>query len=243
MRNFRWWLVFSRSFLFMMALFGAIFPASAVVSPERSRVILQSKQGEESLLLMNTGSLPSLIQVWIDEGDPLASPDQFNMPIAIMPPIFRLDGGQQRDVRIKLLSKNLVENVEKLYWINIYQVPPNTHRKAGTMQQIVMPLRIRMKLILRPAAMKALEQREGELITLSLEKGESDTLVLSNPGKRVLSLSGINFNNANYNGVTLLPGETKKITLSNKVATTGKKIVSWSVVNDMGVNWGYKREI
>ncbi|MEO3989901.1 fimbrial biogenesis chaperone [Pseudocitrobacter cyperus] len=243
MRNFRWWLVFSKSVLLIMALAGGIPPAGAVVSPDRSRVILSTDPAEESLLLTNADTIPSLIQVWVDDGNLLASPDNLNLPIAILPPVFKLAAGQQRDVRIKLLRKNFVENVEKLYWINIYQVPPNTNRKAGTMQQIVMPLRIRIKLIVRPVAMKALEESEGEIINASLVKGENAALLLSNPGKRVLSLSGIKFSNVNYNGVTLLPGETKRVSLTNKDIAGGRQTIYWSIVNDMGINWEYKREI
>jgi len=227
----------------IVALAGVIFPARAVVSPDRSRIILQAKNGEESLLLMNTATVPSLVQVWVDDGNPLVTPDKLSLPIAVVPPVFKLDGDQQRDVRIKLLKSNLVENVEKLYWINIYQVPPNTTRKSVTMQQVIMPLRIRLKLILRPAGMESLKESEGELVNFTLSKDKSPALLISNPGKRVLSLSGIRFNATNHSGLTLLPGDNQKIPLSNEEFKVGKQAISWSIVNDMGVNSIYKREI
>ncbi|WP_161566067.1 fimbrial biogenesis chaperone [Enterobacter sp. SGAir0187] len=226
-----------------ITLAWGVFPARAVVNPDRSRVILQEKNGEETLLLTNTAMIPSLNQVWVDEGDPLISPEKLNVPIAIFPPVFKLEGGQQRDLRIKLIKKNILNFSEKLYWINIYQVPPNTARKSENLQRIVMPLRIRIKLILRPAEMGEINEDEGEGINFSILNEKEKILQVSNPSLRVISLSGLKINNSNYSGLTLLPGETKRICISDKDLHNGKQVIKWSIVNDLGVNWRYSRDI
>lgn len=242
MRKSRLWSVFSNGIIGLLLTAGAT-SALAVVSPDRSRVIIDTKSAEESLLLSNTGTTPSLIQMWIDDGDPLAAPDHIHLPLVILPPIFSINAGQQHDARIKLLSPETVGKTEKLYWINIYQVPPNTQLRGPDKHQIVMPLRVRMKLIVRPASLGELQETEGNQLDFRISGEGQKFLDIYNPGKRVITISAINLNKIDYSGETLLPNETKRIAIATPKSDKANNIIAWSIINDRGINWNYHKNL
>jgi chaperone protein EcpD len=76
----------------------------AMVAPETlasvvltgTRVIYSESEREVSLKLTNEGDAPSLMQAWIDDGDPNAAPENAKSPFALTPPLFRLDAKKAR---------------------------------------------------------------------------------------------------------------------------------------------------
>ncbi|PWW07084.1 fimbrial biogenesis chaperone [Mangrovibacter plantisponsor] len=241
MPNSRWWSAFSKLTLLATLFIAGITPAMAVVSPDRSRVILNENVGEESLLLTNNDGKPSLVQMWTDDGDPLLPIDKLQVPVVILPPVFSIEGGQQHDVRIKLLHPHTMQadQAERLYWINIYQVPPNTQLARPPARQVVMPLRIRMKLIIRPDSLGELRQEEGEKIDFTIK--DSKHIELQNSGKRVMSVSVVKINHEIHHNIVLLPGEHQDISLNSPIKLNQKHQVDWSVISDNGVNWNYQK--
>lgn len=243
MLSYKWLLVFNKILVILVLLAGDIIPARAVVNPDRSRIILKEKDGEESLLLINNDASPSLVQVWVDRGNPMENINKIHVPIAVLPPVFSLQAGQLKDVRLKLIRKKVASSTEQLYWLNIYQVPPNTQPKEGEEQQVVMPLRIRMKLIIRPVSLGEFTQEEGENIKWKIISEKDCYLEVRNQSQRVISISEIMFNKESYNGVTLLPGELKRVVIGRFNVENKKNHVLWSIINDHGVNLNYSRRI
>ena len=244
MGNSRLLLVFNRVFIILIYIIClTVSTARAVVNIDRSRIIVYEGKGDVSASLINTAINPTLVQLWVDEGDPLISPDKVRSPVIILPPIFSIDGGQQHDVKLKLLPNKEPITSEELYWLNIYQVPPNTEMTASDGQQIVMPLRIRVKIIIRPGSFSELAEEEGRELIFKYFDQKEKRLEVINPTKRVMSLASLTINREVLDGITLLPGESRTISVSNSIVQGNKNKLSWAIINDAGVTWSYYREI
>ena len=78
------------SYKFLLGLaMSSIFVANlthAEIILHGTRVIYPSDAREVTLQVSNNGSKPSLVQAWIDDGDPKSTPDQSKVPFMITPP-------------------------------------------------------------------------------------------------------------------------------------------------------------
>ncbi|KAG0923804.1 hypothetical protein G6F57_014980 [Rhizopus arrhizus] len=73
--------------------------AEAGVVIAGTRVIFPEQEREVTLRLSNTSQTPSLVQAWIDDGDPRATPEQSaGVPFVIRPPVFRMNAGAGQPV-------------------------------------------------------------------------------------------------------------------------------------------------
>lgn len=88
-----------RGALFGLALLLGL-DAQAGVTAERTRVVIAEGQREASLLLVNQNAYPVIVQAWIDDGDLDSTPQTARAPFMPLPPVFRLDPGKQRSLRL-----------------------------------------------------------------------------------------------------------------------------------------------
>ena len=144
-------------------------PGFAVVNVESTRVIFNAGEMVSSVNLINSGGEPSLVQLWFDEGDVFVSPENARTPIIAVPPVFRLQPGELRDVKLQLISRdNFPQDEESLYWLNIYQVPPNTIGPANE-KRVILPLRLRLKVFVRPVNVPRPRQTDGERLQFQIK--------------------------------------------------------------------------
>ncbi len=118
-----------------------------------SRVIISEKSGEAQPQLTNAGEQPVLFQIWIDKGDTAASPEKLEVPFVVDNPVFRLDPGNTRRVRI-LLDRALLslpQDRESLFWLNVLEVPASPPVQRSS--QVQLAFQSRVKLMYRPAAL------------------------------------------------------------------------------------------
>jgi P pilus assembly chaperone PapD len=81
----------------------AVSTAQAEIILHGTRVVYPSDAREVTLQVSNNGSKPSLVQAWIDDGDPKSTPDQSKVPFMITPPISRVDPTKSQSLRIAAL--------------------------------------------------------------------------------------------------------------------------------------------
>ncbi|EAX9157850.1 fimbria/pilus periplasmic chaperone [Salmonella enterica] len=105
MRNYRQWLVFSKVILTLLGLTGWYGPAQAAVNIDRTRIIFASDDIAQSLTLSNDNTTPMLLQVWTDAGNIDASPDNSKTPLVALPPVFKMQPGELRTLRLLLSSR------------------------------------------------------------------------------------------------------------------------------------------
>lgn len=188
MRNSRQWSVFSKALvLALLAAAGTARPALAIVNVEKTRVIFAAGEIAQSITLSNDGAAPMLLQTWSDNGDIASSPDSRDAPVVVLPPVFKMQPGELRSLRLMLTSRqNLAADRESLYWLNLYQIPPNTKTADAGSRQVILPLRVRLKVFVRPANLKAPTAEAEQQLKFSVE---GKTITINNPTPWFMSLS------------------------------------------------------
>lgn len=123
-----------------------------------TRIIFPSESKETTLQISNEGAQPSLIQSWLDNGNPNSTPDEIQLPFVITPPIARIDPQKSQTLRILALpnSNQLNQQQESLFWLNVLDIPPKpasqTAEEKGNFLQLA--IRSRIKFIYRPSSIK-----------------------------------------------------------------------------------------
>lgn len=125
MRSYRQWLVFSKAVLALLLLAGVNSAPFAAVNVDRTRLVFAANDIAQSLTLANDSVTPMLLQVWTDAGETASSPDNSRTPLVVLPPVFKMQPDELRTLRVMLSSRrSLPEDRESLFWLNIYQIPP-----------------------------------------------------------------------------------------------------------------------
>ena len=144
---------FALTALVAACAWGSPQGAHAAVIVHGTRVIYPAQEREVTVRVENTGDLELLVQSWLDEGDSQASPDQADVPFHLGPAVFRLKPNAQQSLRIIKTGGDLPTAQEKLYWLNVLEVPPKSN-DGEARNKLHVTLRTRLKLIYRPASLK-----------------------------------------------------------------------------------------
>lgn len=119
-----------------------------------TRVVYPEPEREVTLRLSNEGAAPALVQAWIDDGDPTATPDQSKTPFMLAPPLFRLEPRKGQTMRIIYLREPLPRDRESLFWLNVLEIPPISPAGADApANSLQLAIRTRIKLMFRPTGL------------------------------------------------------------------------------------------
>ena len=162
--------------------------AHAGVTAERTRVIFEEGRREVSLALVNQNSYPVIVQTWIDDGDLESSPQSAQAPIMPLPPVFRLNPGQLRSLRLLYTGQALPKDRESLYWLNLYEIPPQSNEPLTEGEsRLTVTLRTQMKIIYRPRTLvKEAEKAPRQLVFRRV----GSTVQVENPTAYFITLAG-----------------------------------------------------
>jgi P pilus assembly chaperone PapD len=228
MRSCKLWLVFSSALVIASQFFSG--NALAVVNVDRTRIIFSANQTSQTLNVKNGPENPTVVQIWSDEGDLMQSPDLSKTPVFAMPPMMRLSPDEQRSIRLVLTTRHsLPEDRESLYWLNVYQIPALTQQTGSAERKIVLPLRIRLKVFVRPATLNAPKPDDVQKLRFVVKGNQ---LSVENPTHWFMSLRLQIANNIQVNDVMVAPLSTQSITLSQPALPNEK--VSYEVFDDNG---------
>src|SRR5512146_2342735 len=86
--------------ILVATLFTAAPHAVAGVVVDGTRVVYPAAKREVTINIDNPGSVPSLVQAWLDAGDPHAKPGDSKVPFVLTPPLFRLDPTKVQSLRL-----------------------------------------------------------------------------------------------------------------------------------------------
>ncbi|WP_193138491.1 fimbrial assembly chaperone [Klebsiella aerogenes] len=230
MRNYRLWLVFSRVLtvgFFMTAICSQVY---AVVNADRTRVIFGAGETTQTLNLSNDGEAPAMVQVWTDAGDPLKTPDHVSTPVVVTPPVFRMLPHEIRSLRLRLIAqKALPENRESVFWLNIFQIQPENEQTVAQSQKLVLPLRLRMKVFIRPEGIGAPDEQQFQ--KLRFYAGENH-LMIHNPTPWYISLNVQVPGQIARDNLMLSPMTEQRVLLASPAAP-GQRI-AYRVITDDG---------
>lgn len=169
--------------------------ASAVVSPDRTRLIFNASDKSVSMRLTNQSkSDPYLAQSWIED----SSGKKTRSFISVLPPMQRIEPGEQAQVRMMALAElsQLPQDRETLFFYNVREIPP----KAQGNNVIQIAMQSRLKLFYRPGNV---ELKSGDVVPVqkAVVSRTAKGMRIDNPTPYHLTIGYIG-----TNGKTLMPG-------------------------------------
>lgn len=203
-----------------------------------TRAVYPSDAREITLQLSNDGKSPSLVQVWIDEGDPQATPDQSQAPFIITPPISRVEAQKGQFIRITSLPtvNSLSKTEETLFWLNVLDIPPKPSAKDKTAAPdnfLQLAVRSRIKFFYRPSSLK-------QDVTLAPEKiqwsSKGSNIIAKNPTPFHITITAITQEESGKRidilseGLMLKPFSEQSILLKSP----SMKNMTFTTINDYG---------
>lgn len=198
----------ANKFILGMSLLGALFaPTSqAEIILHGTRIIYPSDAREITLQMSNSGIQPSLVQAWIDDGNPESTPEQAKAPFMISPPISRVEADKSQTLRITALplTSQYSQSQETVLWLNVIDIPPRPTGEAlesAPDNFLQLAIRSRIKLFYRPSTLK-------DDVNLAVDKIQwikaGNTLKIKNPTPFHVTMTSIFQKNGN-DKIDLLP--------------------------------------
>lgn len=148
----------------------AVGAAHASVIITGTRVIYPAEDKEVTVKLNNDGSVPALVQAWIDDGDARAEAQTRAMPFTLSPPVFRLDPAKGQSLRLMYTQDPLPQDRESVYYLNVLEVPPRAKAEDGR-NLLQMAFRSRIKIFFRPKGLEGDANDAPAKMTWSVVRG------------------------------------------------------------------------
>jgi P pilus assembly chaperone PapD len=209
--------------------------AQAGVTAERTRVIFDEGQREASLALVNQNTYPVIVQTWIDDGDLDTAPQTAQAPIMPLPPVFRLNPDQQRSLRLLYTGEPLPADRESLYWLNLYEIPPQSGEPLDEGQsRLTVTLRTQMKVIYRP---RTLVKDAEEAPRLLVFRRAGNAVQVENPTAYFITLAGAEVRQGKTNSplpAELLPPFSQRMLLPTQALPANGGEVHYLWIDDGG---------
>lgn len=236
--RFKW-----RAAIAVLSAFLTTPAAHAAVVLSGTRVIYPSAQREINLKLTNEGHGPVLVQSWIDDGDPHATPDQIRVPFMLTPPLFRLDPKKGQTLRIIYTQDPLPQDQESLFWLNALEVPPRVDGSKSESNSLQLAVRTRIKLFFRPVGLSgSANDAAGKAQWRFVKKpGGEFALAIINPTPYHITFSKVRVHArgkdyANDTGTMVAPNSTIELNIGHVSAVDGESPsdVHYTTINDYG---------
>lgn len=213
--------------LLSSALLGmSALSAHAGVLIDGTRVVYPAKEREVTVKFTNKGHAPTLMQTWVDRGDPQSKPQDADAPFLATPPIFRLDPQKGQSVRLTFTGEALPQDRESLFWFNALEIPP-LPQDGGNLMQIA--VRSRLKLFYRPDGLAGDLPKAIEQVNWTVRQ-QDDRYVLrgENPSPYHLSFSALSLEQGNRStdtgGGMIVPFSHQDFPLADYNGGTGGKV-------------------
>lgn len=173
-------------------LAGALaLPASAAVTLQGTRIVHDAAQGRDvTVKATNGGEQAAMVQVWIDDGDSHARPENVRTPFRLTPAEPRLlQAHQGQAYRVTYAPRPseqpLPTDRESVFYFNLLDIPPKPSDAAGK-NLLQFAVRTRVKLFHRPAGLPgSAREAAGQLQW----HAEGNALQVSNPSAYHVTLS------------------------------------------------------
>lgn len=226
---------------FALGLMASLSQAALVLGG--TRVLYPADQREVTLKLTNEGSGPVLVQSWIDDGNPNATPDQVKVPFTLAPPLFRLDPKKGQALRIIYTQEPLAQDKESLFWLNALEVPPRSADGESSSSRLQLAIRSRIKLFFRPTGLSGrANDAPGKVLWSFVRKSDGGyALKADNPtpyhvtfSKVIVQSGGKDY--VNEEGAMVAPGAAVQLDMGRLAAveTDIPTVVRYSAINDYG---------
>ncbi|MGE4801081.1 molecular chaperone [Yersinia hibernica] len=228
--------------LLLLLIMTCSVPAMASVVAEKTRILFSDGSTEESLQLVNSNDYPVAVQVWVDDGDLMATPEKAISPVLVLPPLFRLQPQAQRSLRLILSgASKLPLDRESAFWLNVYEIPPKATTKADDESSVTLALRMQYKVFYRPKNLPAPADTVSKALTFVLERnGNTAVVKVDNPTPYYASISALTLGSAEGLPDMVAPFSKLDFPL-NRVPTADSKTVNFVLIDDLGNRKAFSR--
>ncbi|TNH44908.1 fimbrial biogenesis chaperone [Photorhabdus luminescens] len=219
--------------LFLTILLGiTTLSAHANIVINTTRVIYPANNKEVSVQLLNAGDQPSLVQSWIDDGDPNSTPETAKVPFLLTPPVVKIEGNNGQQLRIKYINSNLPADRESLFYLNVLDIPP-VAENIGDKNIMQIAIRTRIKFFYRPDKLSISPKQIQQHIAL---KREGNQLKLENSSPYFMNVVGLKSADTQPNllneGTIIKPFSSHSFSTNEKVKAGDK--LTLAIVDDFG---------
>ncbi len=224
----------------VVGVFSAHAGATVVIGG--TRIVYPSNEKEVTVKLTNQAKTPSLVQVWLDDGDEKSTPDTAKVPFTVAPPIFRMDGEKGQAVRVMYTGESLPTDKESLFWVNVLEVPPKADNPEGR-NLLQFAFRTRIKLFFRPAKLAGDVDHAPDKLSwklVSLEAGKELALQVFNPTPYHVNFAKVDLSInekavGNEGGGMVAPGQSETFPLKGVAhIPSGDIKADFTVITDYG---------
>ena len=177
-----------------LGVFSAIILASLLSSSVAcagiaiglTRVIVTGDDRSGSVQILNKGTRPILLQLWIDNHiSEMDKPiEKIKVPFVVDTPVFRLDPMTNKSIRIYYTGNinQLPSDRESMFWLNVLEVPAKTGLGQAQQNEVQIAFRSRIKLFYRPAGIAASSLGVVDHLSFKwVSKGNRYVLQVTNP--------------------------------------------------------------
>lgn len=161
-------MIISRHILAVFCSFS--INAYAGVMPSQSRIVYISDDKDASIMLANTNNYPVIVQTWVDKGE--GNPDVHGVPFISIPPVFYLEPAGVKGMRILYNKTALPKEKESLFWLNIYEIPPE-RKNITPDNSVLVTMNTQIKLFYRPHNLNITPDAAIKKLTCNLNDRES----------------------------------------------------------------------
>lgn len=186
-----------------------------------TRVIHDSSRKEASISVINTEkTVPFLIQSWIENDK-----NNSKSPFIITPPLFRLDAGQENNLRIIYTGGQLPGDKESVFWMNIKSIPAS---KQSNSNQLQIAVKSRLKVFYRPTGLHG-DSAEAYKALIFTRNGRH--LKVNNPTPYYVSFFRVSVGGKEIKNAGMVAPQAE---LSWTLPDGAAGPVSWQAINDYG---------
>lgn len=210
----------------------------AGVLANQSRIIFDSTNNVQTLLIANTNNYPIVVQTWVDNGNgnPLSV-----VPVVVTPSTFRLEPKQVQALKIFNINEQK-GNSELVYWLNLYEIPPKDTRMANSnIPRVDLTMNTQHKIFIRPSQLGSFPAKIEQYLTFTvIDKNNQSLLRVTNTSNFHVSFTQLCLSNKNDQNcaisemdMMLKPGSSKEYQLA-KTTISSYNILIYQYINDSG---------
>lgn len=233
-----------------IAILGFILASTnciAGVVIDKTRVVMYDNEQAQQLTLANMNDFPVITQLWVDDGDIDATPENTRAPIMVVPGMLKFTPGEHKSIRLINLNHTEKRDQEEMYWLNIYEIPPepSNYGASSDNQLMILTIRTQIKVFLRPIKLKT---EQGTRFDKQYFSINNDKLNIKNDSPFFIVYSKVSLsdgsNEVELYPETLSPFTNKTIDISSqdKVLNFKNIKIKFDYIDDNGVvNYRYAK--
>ncbi|MDE9497895.1 molecular chaperone [Xenorhabdus bovienii] len=212
-------------FIFIILYIFSINISFAGVVIGGTRIVYISDRKEASISISNPEKDVSyLIQSWVQDEN-----NETKVPFIITPPLFKLTAGNENILRIVKTGKNLPNDKESLFWLNIKSIPGTV---KSDQNQLQITVKSRFKLFYRPIGLADNASIAYKALKFKIV---GHKLIAENPTPYYISFSDLTTGNNSINHEIKPAGMISPYgQLSWDIPVKNINYVTWKTINDFG---------